>query len=59
MSTEGNDPRGRGRRLFGSRRRQAEPAEPPAEITEPAAEESTPSVAPPAKPDELASETRW
>jgi chromosome partitioning protein len=33
MPTDGNDPRGRGRRLFGSRRRAAEPAERPAEVS--------------------------
>ena len=50
MSTEGNDPRGRGRRLFGSRRRQAEPPAPPIEIMSEPAPEPTPeppSEAPP------------
>ncbi len=35
MPTEGTDPKGRGRRLFGSRRRQAEPAEPPPPVPQP------------------------
>jgi len=43
MSTEGNDPRGRGRRLFGSRRRQAEPPAPPIKVFSEPAPVPTPS----------------
>ncbi len=42
MATDGNDPKGRGRRLFGSRRRQAAPAERQAEQAPPPPPEPSP-----------------
>ena len=39
MATDGNDPKGRGRRLFGSRRRQVQPPEPQADKVPEAAPE--------------------
>ncbi len=51
MSTEGNDPKGRGRRLFGSRRRQAAPPERPPAVTPEAPPEDPPPVASEAPPE--------
>ena len=55
MPTEGTDPKGRGRRLFGSRRRHAEPVEPPPpaepEAREDAAEHPATAPESPAPPE--------